>query len=58
MAVKYKKGYSASLVLREKQINCPVRYHVTSTRMTISKIYNKIRRKCGEKKTLPLWVGI
>ena len=31
MAIKHKKGYSASLVLRERQINCPMRYHVTST---------------------------
>jgi len=23
MAIKHKKGYSASLVLRERQINCP-----------------------------------
>lgn len=37
MAIKHKKGYSASLVLRERQFSCPMRYHFTSIRITISK---------------------
>ena len=37
MAIKRKKKCSASLVLRERQFSCPMRYHFTSIRITISK---------------------
>ena len=37
MAIKHKNRCLASLVLRERRINFPIRYHLTSIRMTISK---------------------
>ena len=37
MAIKHMQRCSASLLLKERQIRYPVRYHLTSIRMTISK---------------------
>ena len=37
MAIKHTKRCLESLILRERQIYSPMRYHLTSVRMTVSK---------------------
>ena len=59
MAIKHMKRCLTLLIFREGEISSPLRYHLTLVRMTSQKIHsNKFCRSCGEKKTLPLWVGM
>jgi len=60
MAKRHMKRCSTLLTVREMQIKTIMRYHFTSTRMTIIKkpTNNKWWRGCGEKGTLPhCWWG-
>ena len=55
MANRHMEGCSASLVLKEIQIETTVRYHLTLVRMDITEksTLNKCWRGCGKKGTIP-----
>ena len=59
IANKHMKRYSTSLIIKERQINNTMRYHLTLARMTIIKkpTDNKHWRGYGERSPLALQVG-